>query len=246
MENKALEVVEEKHAGGAPVQITSADEDAFLEAIASGSTQDQAADLIGYNRDGIRKHLKKHPELVVRLSRARSSCIQVQVKGLSEIAAVRDVKGLTAAVKAGQFLLAGYDERFRKARDGDSGSGSGTTINVITAIAPQSMSGFFAAGGKAQPKAVRILIDKYGPSILGDITEETAMRIAAESVGENGIGTQSGDRGGARPERARTHTPITPGTISEAIEAATEAPVDSDPSDPIPSPAVNQETSDDQ
>ncbi len=220
MTDTALQEVTEEHTPGRPVEITTEDQETFLEAISEGLTQEQAATVVGHDADYMMKLVKEHPELSRRVARAKSDCVLARIKAQTNIGDVTDVKGLNAAVKANACLLAAYDDRFRKARDGD-GSGGGTSITVITAVQPQSIAGFFAAGGKAQPQAVKILIKKYGQDILGEITEETALKIAEQSVSENENGTQPKDRGGQRPADARTHTPNHPHTKSNIIEADT-------------------------
>ncbi len=188
MTDTALEIIEEKHAGGRPPEVTHNDAKDYLRAISEGMTQDQAADIVGFDRRTMEKWVKGHRELHAEVARARAKCIRSRIRAQQKIGDVSDIKGLNAAVKANACLLAAYDDRFRKARDGE-GSGGGTNITVITAVQPQSVAGFFAAGGKAQPQMVKVLIEKYGKGILGEITEETALRIAAESVSENDQGT---------------------------------------------------------
>jgi hypothetical protein len=251
--DKALQTVEETHKQGRPPEITRQDAEDFLAAISDGLTQDQAAAVVGFNPKSLAKWVKAHPELSGRVSRARAECVRARIKQQTRIGNTEDVKGLNAAVKANACLLAAYDDRFRKQRDGDGANTGGTNITVITAVAPQSIAGFFAAGGKAQPQAVKILVEKYGEQILGEIDEETALKIAADSVDENGNGTQSKDRGGRDPGDSATHTPthprnksdiidvpITEGSLKTCAETAVEIPK----SGILDSPVLGQEAPD--
>lgn len=230
MTDTALETLPEKHAGGRPPEVTRRDANDYLRAISEGMTQDQAADIVGFNRKAMEKWIKLYPELCAESSRARAKCVRKQVRSLNAISEIRDPRGLNAAGKAAMFLLAGYDDRFRKARDGE-GAGGGTNITVITAIQPQSVAGFFAAGGRAQPQMVKVLVEKYGQGILGEISEDTALKIAAESVSETEIGTQSEDRGGHRPADSAIPIPNHPHSKTETITDAVPESVAVEPSE---------------
>jgi hypothetical protein len=186
-----VETLPVKRPEGHQPEITRLDADCYLEAISDGLTQDQAAAAVRYSRQGMEQWLKEHPELLADVERAKVECIRSRIKAQKAIGDTTDVKALNAAVKANACLLAAYDARFRKARDGEGAGGGGTTINVITAVQPQSVAGFFAAGGKAEPQMVRVLVEKYGKGILGEITEKTALKIAAESVSVNDQGALS-------------------------------------------------------
>ncbi len=257
MTDTALLEVEEENAGGRPPEVVHNDAKDYLRAISEGMTQDQAADIVGFDRRTMEKWVKGHPELGAEAARARAKCIRSRIRAQQRIGDCTDIKGLNAAVKANACLLAAYDPRFRKARDGD-GAGGGTSITVITAVQPQSVAGFFAAGGKAQPQAVKILVQKYGKAILGDITEETALRIAEDSVSENENGTQLEDRGGQRPAGSAIPIPKHPRNKTEIIEAdVSEVPVETSvdspsslsesvegPLEPVPAPAAAEEAPD--
>ncbi len=241
MTDTALQTVEEKHAGGRPPEITESDQQAFLDAIGEGLTQGQAATVVGHDPDYMMTLVKKHPELSLKVARAKSDCILARIKAQKNIGDTTDIKGLNAAVKANACLLAAYDDRFRKARDGEGPGGGGTSITVITAVQPQSIAGFFAAGGKAQPQAIKILIQKYGQAILGEITEETALKIAAESMSENKNGTQLEGGGGQRPADSAIPIPNHPHTKTTVIEAPpTPDGIETylDRSDPLPESVI--------
>ena len=214
MTDTALQEVEEKHAGGRPPEITTKDAEDFLAAISDGLTQEQAADIVGFNEKSMAKWVKRHPELGVKVSRARADCVRARIKAQTKIGDVSDIKGLNAAVKANACLLAAYDDRFRKQRDGDGPGGGGTNITVITAIQPQSVAGFFAAGGKAQPQAIKILVEKYGQGILGEITEETALKVADESMSEN-------NQGAPIDTAPELDSPLDDGSTSDNVHSVT-------------------------
>lgn len=219
-ESLPVETEPEKLPQGRPPEITDEIIDVYLDAISDGMTVDQAADIAGFHKKSIQRWVREHPGISARVSRATSLCVQKRIKAQASIGDCTDVKGLNAAVKANACLLAAYDSRFRKARDGEGGIGGGVTINMITAIAPQSMAGFFAAGGKAAPEAVKLILKKYGPDMLGDIDEATALTVAAESVSENKNWDPVSKGGGHGPDgRAHTHT-IDPDTLSEDTRAA--------------------------